>query len=76
MTTGKPIDAHAILLKVGPALGNGWQTEIAKACKTSDRQVRRWVSGEAATPDDIGATLKRMIDRQVEALRKARKLLS
>ncbi len=51
----------ALLARVGKALyGPRWQTDIARALGVSDRQVRRWASGDAPVPAHATGELVRL----------------
>lgn len=52
-----------------------WQREMGKALGVRDRQVRRWVAGEASLPDDIGPRLRKLIDKRLAQLRAVRRTL-
>jgi hypothetical protein len=68
--TPNPMD---IVRDVGVLLfGPHWQRELAKALGVSDRNVRRWVSGEAKPPEDIGPRLLALIDARIVDLHTVR----
>jgi len=52
--------------------GPRWQRDLARALGTSERQMRRYVAGEAAPPADIGPRLRALIDARMTILAEIR----
>jgi hypothetical protein len=58
------------LSKIGEALyGPRWQTYLAQDLGITDRQMRRWVSGETPTPGDLHERLKTLVRARIKILR-------
>ena len=69
-TMPDPVD---LVRDVGALLfGPHWQRELAKALGVSERNMRRWVAGEARPPEDISARLLALIDARIVALHTVR----
>jgi len=51
-----------LLIRAGQALyGERWQTPLAQDLHTSDRTVRRWVSGQTDVPWGVIAELRGLL---------------
>ena len=61
----------ARLEQVGKALyGPRWQTYLAQDLGITDRQMRRWVSGETTEPEDLPERLEALVRARIKALAK------
>ena len=56
--TGVSMTPEQLNRQAGLMFGWGWQSALAKAVGRSDRQVRRWASGETPIPDWLADKLK------------------
>ena len=62
-----------LLREVGEAIfGPQWQRAMARALDINDRHIRKWASGEIATPTWLRQALIELIDSRVEAAAKVR----
>jgi len=53
---------------------NVWQRAVARELGKNERQVRRWVAGDAAIPDEVSAWMVRRCHAHAQRLLKLARL--
>jgi hypothetical protein len=57
------------LADIGRALyGERWQTALAADLRVADRTLRRWLTGEAPIPDNIGREARELLTKRIDKM--------